>query len=154
MTPQPNLEDPQLGSMGQVVRLALPAAISYLFNNVYRMNDQYWVQGLGASAQAALGATMYIAILNFALIFLAAGGGLSLVARATGARDVAERDSVARHAIFLAGLIGLVLMVVGHALTPTIVQLLGLEGQVAERAIDYLEMLYLVAIPMRSESVV
>jgi multidrug resistance protein, MATE family len=131
-----------------LLRLAWPASLSFLLNGAYRINDQYWIQGLGQNAQSAAGGVMFVAIMNFAVGFLAAAGALSLSARAIGAGSKERADSIARHALLLAGGLGLVAMLIGPWLTPTIVSLLGLGGQTAEFANDYLGGLYLVALPM------
>ena len=57
-----------------VLALAWPATLSFLLNNSYRINDQFWIQGLGAEAQAAIGAMMFVAIMTFALYYFSAGG--------------------------------------------------------------------------------
>ena len=48
-----------------ILRLAWPSVLSFVLNNAYRINDQYWVQGLGTEAQAALGSTIFVLIMNF-----------------------------------------------------------------------------------------
>ena len=65
----------------ELLGLAWPAVLSYILNNTYRINDQFWIQGLGAEAQAAVGATFFLQILNFAFVFLSVGGTLALVSR-------------------------------------------------------------------------
>ncbi|MCZ6597164.1 MAG: MATE family efflux transporter [Planctomycetota bacterium] len=136
------------GRVAEVARLAWPAALSFLLNNAYRINDQFWIQGLGSAAQAAIGAVFFVVIMGFAVIFLAVGGTLSMVSRAVGANAPETRDSVARHAILFAFVIGLVLMLVVRGLAPGIVALLGLEGESARFAEEYLHTLYLFAVPL------
>jgi MATE family multidrug resistance protein len=132
----------------ELLALAGPAIASYLLNNFYRINDQFWIQGLGGDAQAAVGAAMYVVILNFAVIFLAVGGSLSLVARAKGARRPEEGDSLTRHALLLATGIGIAMAAVGAPMAESIVAPLGLADGPAEQAVSYLRMLYLVSIPL------
>ena len=129
----------------EVLRLAWPAVLSYLLNNAYRINDQFWVQHLGGAAQAAMGATLYVAIMNFALFFVPAAGVLALVSHATGARDPARRDSLTRHGLLLALGIGLVLAAVGPPLAGPLAGVLGLEGAAAEMATDYLVWIFRAA---------
>lgn len=131
-----------------VFRLAWPAALSYLLNNAYRINDQYWIQGLGPQAQAAVGGTVFVVIMNFSVVFLAAGGTLALVARATGARDRERRDGLVVSAMLLATLIWAVLALLGPRATPHIVEFLGLEPAAAGFANEYLSTLYLCALPL------
>lgn len=134
--------------VGEVFRLAWPAALSYLLTNTYRINDQFWIQGVGDAAQAAVGATFFVVIMNFALMFLAVGGTLALVSRATGAGEPATRDSVARHALLFAVGIGAFLTLAVRPLVPAVVGLLGLEGETAELGRRYLGTLYLFSVPL------
>ncbi len=131
-----------------VARLAWPAALSYLLANAYRINDQYWIQGLGPDAQAAVGGTVFVVIMNFSAVFLAAGGTLALVARASGARDLPRRDALSASAMALAPLIWIALATVGVFATPAIVEFLGLKHAAAGFAQDYLRTLYLCALPL------
>ncbi|MBI5435087.1 MAG: MATE family efflux transporter [Planctomycetes bacterium] len=131
-----------------VLRLAWPSALSYLLNNAYRINDQFWVQGLGADAQAALTSALFVSVMNFAFVFLAAGGTLALVARATGARDPVTRDRVVAHSIWIGLAVYACFAAFGPALTPHIVGLLGLPDGPAAYARDYLTSLYLFSLPL------
>ncbi len=132
--------------MRSLLSLAWPAVLSFLLGSAYRINDQFWIQGLGEAAQAAAGAVMFVVIMNFAVAFLAAGGTLSLIARATGAKDLGSAHSTARHALMLSTLIGGVATLAGFVGTPIIVGLLGLDGATAAFAEQYLGTLYLCSI--------
>jgi putative MATE family efflux protein len=131
-----------------VLRLAWPAVLSYLLANAYRINDQYWIQGLGPDAQAAIGGTVFVVIMNFSLVFLAAGGTLALVARASGARDNERRDALIASAVALAVAIWIALACVGFFAAPRIVQFLGLEAGAGAFARDYLRTLYVCSLPL------
>ena len=122
--------------------------LSYILNNSYRINDQFWIKGLGGVAQTAIGATFFVQVMNFALVFLAVGGTLSMVAQSVGARDTARRDSYIRHALFFGLAIGIGLTLCVRPLLPWIVSLLGLEGEPAPMAEDYLDTLYLFMVPL------
>jgi len=126
----------------ELLRLAWPASLSYILNNAYRINDQFWIQGLGDKAQAAIGATFFVQVLNFAVIFLAVGGTLALVSRYTGARDPETRDSITRHALVFGLFIGGGLMLC-LPLVPRIVWCLGLRGESAALGEEYLRTIYL-----------
>jgi MATE family multidrug resistance protein len=131
-----------------VLRLAWPTILSFVCSNLYRVNDHYWIQDLGPDAQAAVGASFFVLVMNFAFIFISVAGCLPLVARATGAREPEERSSVVFHAILLSLAVGLTLSVVGSQLTPTITGWLGLEGATQEFANEYLSTIYLWILPL------
>ena len=131
-----------------IMRLAWPTMLSFILNNTYRINDQYWVQGLGSTAQAALGSSFFVLVMNFAVYFLAIGGVLPLVARATGAGDVRARDGWIRHGLVLSFLISSTVSVLGLVFTDDLTILLGLEGAVREGTYSYLHTLYWFTLPM------
>ncbi len=135
-------------SMGDVLRLAWPAVVAYLLHNAFRINDQYWIKGLGDGATAAVGSAFFVIILNFSVLFLAAGGTLTLVARATGSGDLALRRSLVRHSIWLGIGIGALLCIIGSTFASEIVGLLRLEGEEAQLATQYLGTIYLWMIPL------
>lgn len=126
-----------------VLRLAWPVAGAYLLNNAYRINDQFWIQGLGEPAQSAVGTSMFVFIMSFAVAFLAAGGALALGARAKGAADEDRYRAVARHSLGLAVLLGLGAAAVVPPLLPWITGLLGLEGETARSAREYMRVMFL-----------
>ena len=131
-----------------VVRLAWPAIASFVLNNGYRINDQFWVQWLGPGAQAAIAASTFLLITNFGLIYFAAGGALPLVARATGARNPEARDRAVRHALLagcvLAGAVG----ALGYTAMPAVSGWLGLEGLEARETVAYMRAIYLGILPL------
>lgn len=135
-------------SMRDVTKLAWPAILSFVLNNGYRINDQFWVQGLGAHAQAAIAACTFLLITNFGLIYLVAGGALPIVARATGARDPEARDMAVRHALLASVILAVVLGFCGHAAMPQIAGWLGLEGAEAIATVDYMRAIYLGILPL------
>ena len=137
-----------------VLRLAWPAVLSFVLNSSYRINDQYWIQGLGAEAQAAIAASTFVLIMNFAVFYLVAGGTLPLIAHAVGAGNRPERDAVLRHSLLAAGCVGAALGVVGYLATPTLVSLLGIEGPAALQAVAYLRTIYLGILPLALAPVV
>lgn len=135
------------GVLGEAFRLAWPATLALLLHSGYRVNDQYWIQGLGASAQAALGVDSFLLILNFAFITLVHAGALARTARATGAGDRSRLRAVYSTALRL-GLAWFALVgAAGWLATPLLVRLLGAAGPVAPLARDYLRPIY-VCLPL------
>ncbi len=135
-------------SKREVLRLAWPAVGSYILHNAYRINDQFWIQGLGGDAQAAIGTSFFVIILNFSVVFLAAGGTLALIARAVGARDPERVDSVTRHAILFGVAIAFVIGVTGSIFVEEITALLGLDAPASGFAEEYLGTLYALFLPI------
>lgn len=125
----------------EILRLAWPAAASFTLNNFYRINDQFWIQGLGEGAQAAVGASMFALIMSFALAFLGAGGALSLVARAVGAGDEQRMHAVIRHTLLLSLTLGGAVSIASTAIVEPLVGWIGLSGDSARFGREYLGVL-------------
>jgi len=137
-----------------VLLLAWPSVLAFVCNSAYRVNDQFWVQDLGAEAHAALGPSTFLLTLNFAFYFLAVGGSLTLVARSTGARDWKERDHVIRHALVLAIVVSACVGMIGANQVAFLTGSVGLEGTAADFAGSYMGMIYALTIPMALAPVV
>ena len=145
---------PARSGIGPLWHLAWPSILSFTCNGLYRVNDQYWMSGLGPDAQAALGASFFVLILNFSLYFVAVAGSLPLVARATGRGDALDRERIVRHTLFLGTLMGLALMAFSNHLAPAMVFLQDMEGGVAEQGTAYLMTMYGLALPMALSPIV
>lgn len=127
----------------EAVRLSWPATLTLLLHACYRVNDQFWIQDMGAPAQAALGVTSFMLIFNFALVTVVHTGTLARIARAFGAGD-REGLSRSHHTAFKFGTLWfLAVAAAGYATTPIWVGMLGARGEVAALADDYLRVIYL-----------
>ncbi len=139
---------PREAQLRNVLRFTWPTVASCLCSSAFRINDQFWVGGLGKQAQAALGAATFVMILNFALYFLAVAGCMSRVARATGAGDTVARNRAIHHGFALSSLLALIVGGLGYWLTPQLTGLMGLSEGVAQSATAYIRGTYLVALPI------
>ena len=134
---------PHASAFREALRLAWPATLSLLLHAGYRVNDQYWIRALGAEAQAALGVTTFMLILNFGFITVVTTGTLARVARHSGAGRPSRVRTVYRSACKV-GLLWFVLIgIAGWLTTPFWVRLCGAEGGVEPLARDYLGTIYL-----------
>jgi MATE family multidrug resistance protein len=127
---------------GEALRLAVPATVAGILTQLYRPLDQYYVNGLGVEAQAALGSVMFVLILFYSVFLLISAGAGPLVARHTGSGDAEARRHAFGAAIFAAGLVSLSLGVVGLLVVGPIVGQLGIDGLTAYHATDYLRVLF------------
>ena len=122
--------------------------LSFVLNNGFRINDQYWVKDLGGAAQAAIGSSTILLIMNFAVAFLSVGGSMPLIARATGANDIQERDSVIRHTFLLTGVISLLLGAAGWFFAADLTRLFDVDADVAPLMTTYMSAIYLGILPL------
>jgi putative MATE family efflux protein len=122
-----------------MVMLALPIVLANVLLTVYQLTDTFWLGRLGPEAVAAVS-------LSFPILFLllSLGGGLAiaggiLVAQAYGARNQRAVDHYSAQTLLAVGLASIALSVIGYLLSPAMVRLLGPEPEVADLAIDYLQ---------------
>ena len=137
-----------------VARLAVPAALSVILNNAFRVVDQHAAGWLGTAEQAAIGSTTFVLILGFALWGLVGFGTGPLVARVTGAGDIEGRRRIIGNAVSGAAAAGGVVLGAGWLFAPGIAAALGLEAEVAALTVRYLRTLAIVGLPMALAPVV
>ncbi len=138
----------------EIVALALPAMVSAILSNGWRVLSQHAVADLGVAAQAAVGSCTFVVIATFAAYALVFAGTGPLVARATGAGDDVLRRRVIGNA--LTGALGVALIsgILLWALAPAIAGLLGLTGAPAVEAASYLRGVALASAPLALEPVI
>lgn len=134
-------------TLAKLILLALPAALSALLNNAYRIIDQHAVQWLGVDAQAAIASTTFILIGFFAFYSIISAGSISLVARAVGARNTDEQKQLIGNALTAAALVGILILALSGFLAPVTAEILGLKGSLAEQAATYLRWHALFCLP-------
>ena len=134
-------------TLRKLIILALPAALSAMLNNAYRVIDQYAVQWLGVDAQAAIASTTFILIGFFAFYSIISAGSISLVARAVGAQNTKEQKQLIGNAFSAAALMGIVILALSGWLAPVTVKVLGLKGSLADQAKTYLQWHALFCLP-------
>jgi len=132
----------------EVVRLAVPAALSVILNNAYRVIDQYFVQWIGTSAQAAIGSCTFVLIAYFALFSVVSAGAGPLLARAIGARDEAAQGRIFGRSLVGAIVIGVAVLLLSGLGAGPIVATLGLDGEAAAEAEIYLRWLAIAGLPL------
>ena len=133
---------------GELMALAVPAALAALLQHAFRPLDQFYVGWLGREPQAALGATTFVIILSYAGYMLISAGVGPLVARATGAQRPEERARVIGAGISACFLLYFLLMAVVLLFSQWIVIALGLEGDAAIHAEQYLRVLFVTGLAL------
>ncbi|QCC51700.1 MATE family efflux transporter [Halapricum salinum] len=115
-----------------LVVLSLPIVLSQLLQVGYNLADTFWVGRLGQEAVSALS---YSWPLVFLMISVAGGftvAGTVLVAQNKGAGKEDRVDYAAGQTIAFVGLVAAVFSVLGYALTPWLVNLIGATPGTAE----------------------
>ena len=122
-----------------ILLLAFPALGALAADPLYSLVDTALVGNLGTTelGAVALGTTAFTA--SFWLFSFLAYGVTPKVARALGAGDARTAASTAIQAMFIAGLAGTILAVLGLLFARPIIGALGGEGEMATLAVDYLQ---------------
>lgn len=135
-------------TLKRLLALALPAAISVLLTNAFKMIDQFAVQWLGVDAQAAVGSCTFVLIGMFAVYALISAGTGPLVARATGAGDDSLRRRIIGNAFGGSALLGLGVLIASGLGAPWIAATVGLDKGTAAQAVTYLRWLAVFGFPL------
>ncbi len=137
-----------------LLRLAVPAALSVILNNAFRVVDQHAAGWLGTPEQGAIGSMTFVLIVAFAAWGVVGMGTGPLVARARGAGDDALRRRVVGNALVGSALIGAVVLGIGWLTADGLAAAVGLEGETAALAAAYLRALAVVGLPLALAPVV
>lgn len=126
-----------------IITLALPLMLGNLIQTLYNITDAYWVGKLGHIEFAAIS---YVWPINF--VFLAFGIGMSaaatsLIGQSVGADDLKGAKAFATQFFVLALAAGIVFAALGYALTPSVLRLMGAEGDLFTYSRDYLKIIFL-----------
>ena len=144
ITRRPGAQDTTKGPiLGTLVALAGPIVATNIFQTLYQLIDTFWVGRLGASAVAAVS-------VSFPILFLmiSAGGGMAvagaiLVAQTFGSGDEEAVDHAAGQTLLAVGIVSAALSAAGFFLAEPMITLFGVEPDVANLAVDYLQISFL-----------
>lgn len=134
----------------QVMRLALPAVGEQFLNMLVGLSDTYLVGHIAASTQAKLGygpveGLAAVGLANYVLwivttLFIAgAVGSTALIARATGAQNHDEANTVVRQSVLLGVLMGIIGLVVMYAGASLAMQLFNASPRVLPLGVTFLQ---------------
>jgi putative MATE family efflux protein len=127
---------------GPIIRslfvLAIPIMGSNLLQIAYQLIDAFWVGRLGADAVASVSVSIPIMFLMIAAGLGFAVAGTTLIAQYVGARDHAMVNHVAGQTILTITVLSIILGIVGIALSPYVIDLMGTAPTVRDNAIAFL----------------
>lgn len=122
----------------QMVALALPALGALAAEPLYLLADTAIVGHLGTPQLAALGIAGTLLTTAFTLFNFLAYGTTARVARLHGAGDTRAAGQIAAQALYLAGALGLLLLLALVALARPLATLMGGAGETRDYAVEYL----------------
>ena len=122
-----------------ILRLALPAVGTTLFQVLFNVTDTFWVgRTLGPNALAAVSLASYSVWVVVSIGELVGVGLTAVAARRHGEADPASAARAAGTALVMALALGLIIAVGGVLSLPAVFRLMGVEGEVAALARDFL----------------
>ena len=122
-----------------LLALALPVLGEQFCNILVGLTDTFLAGLIGTEAIAAVGMASYVGWLATMLSGFVGVGATALVARSIGARDLAQANKITNQAIGLAGFLGFGLMLTLLLLANVLPRLMGLTGDAAAVATQYLQ---------------
>jgi MATE family, multidrug efflux pump len=122
----------------EIARLAIPAFGALIAEPVYVLTDTAIVGHLGTPQLGGLAVASSILLTLYTVFVFLAYGTTAAVSRLLGAGDQREAAHQAVQSLWLAGLIGVVLVAVGLVGADPLVDLMGAEGAVRTNALIYL----------------
>ena len=123
---------------GKLVGMAGFIGIGLVFQTLYFIVDLYFVAGLGAAAIAGVGLAGNAFFLSLALAQMVGVGALSLIARASGGKDVGQVDGVYRQSRLLSGGLFVLTLALGYGLGGTAIDALAADPATAAQGKAYL----------------
>lgn len=129
------LEGPILASL---FTLAIPIVLTNLLQSAYQLTDAFWVGRLGGDAIAAVSVSFPVI---FLMIALGAGfsiAGSTLVAQYIGAKNYDMVSRVTGQTLLMVILSALTLGLIGFIFAPGILNLMGVEPAVFDRALGFM----------------
>jgi putative MATE family efflux protein len=122
----------------EIARLAIPAFAALIVEPLYILSDTAVVGHLGTPQLGGLGVASSVLLTLYAVFIFLAYGTTAAVSRLLGAGDEREAAHQGVQSLWLAVMIGVVVLAVGRVAAGPLVALLGAEGAVAANALVYL----------------
>lgn len=126
-----------------IITLALPIMLNNFIQTLFNMADAYYVGQLGYVEFAA---TAFVWPVNFLFISLGIGisiAGTSILSQYVGAEKYEEANKVCSQLFVVSVMISVVFAIIGYAMSPLIVRIMGASGDLAKFGALYLKITFL-----------
>lgn len=126
-----------------IITLALPIMINNLIQTLYNLADGVWVSKLGSVQFAA---TSFVWPVNFLFISLGIGisiAGTSILSQLIGASRYEEANKYASQIIVISLICSICFALLGYAISPLAIKLMGASGALGEYSNIYLRITFL-----------
>lgn len=125
-----------------LIKLSLPIMMGNFIQTLYQLADAYWVGKIGATE---LSATFLVWPIIFVMMSFGIGigiAGTALISQYIGAKNEKSAKVVAGQLVSFSLVFSVILAVVGTALSPYILRLMGTEGDLFIHANTYLSIIF------------
>ena len=126
-------------------QIAVPSATGLFLQTVLNLTDTWFAGRISTLAQAALALSFPIFFILGTFGIGLSNGASALVGRALGAGNREEARRLAGQAVFLAFVLGLILMGLGPLISRPAFVSMGAEGEYLELCLDYMDIIFLFA---------
>lgn len=128
----------------QLLKLALPIIGTSLMQMAYNLTDMIWLGRLGSNAVASVGAAGFYVWLGISILLTTRVGAEIGVSQSLGRKDKEEAARYARHSLFWALILSLLIALIVLAFAPTLMSVFRLsKGVVEDGSIGYLRIVSL-----------
>lgn len=127
-----------------VTKLALPVVLTNLLQTSVNVLDVFMIGRLGSMELAAVGMGLMARMLIMVGMIAVGSGAMVLIAQARGAKDPLRLQEVARQGVVMAGILGLVLGVLGTIIADPLLHFIdgAAPTEVHKLGVDYLRIFF------------
>ena len=137
-----------------ITTLAIPTIISMLVTGIYNTADTFFVGKISTQATAAVGLVFPVMAIIQALGFFCGHGSGNYLSRMLGAGKQDEANNMASTGFALSLILGVIVAVVGIALSPHIAKVIGATDSTMEDTLSYMRIIMLGAPFMMGQFVI
>jgi len=127
-------------------RISIPASIGFLFNTFYNVVDTIYAGQLGTESLAGMAISFPIFFLIISISSGLGNGTTALSAISIGQKDTNRFHSIAKHALILGILFGVVIPLLSPLYLPFLFGLTGASGSVLNIGLEYTNMILIGSI--------
>ncbi|MCD8534904.1 MAG: MATE family efflux transporter [Verrucomicrobia bacterium] len=128
-------------------KLAIPAAVGFLFNTMYNVVDTFYAGKISEDALEAMGYSFPVFFIILALASGVGQGSTALIANLLGSKDQPGARLMSQQSLVFGAVVGLGVAVVGWLVSPFLYRLLKADGVALELSIEYMNII-LIGAPM------
>jgi len=136
------------GIVKTILVTSLPMVFAFLLHSAFNLVDAYFVGQLSAEALAAVSVGFPVVFMMIALASGLGVGTTSLIARKVGKKDIKGAGEAAEHALLMAVVLVLFFTVAGLLSAGTLFDMMGIEAEVKELALEYINIILLGSVAM------